>query len=88
MVMENVSLFVEQDFPSMLFVVLLADDDAAHPTAWSDIVSMAIDGEAILLLFPHTSTTHQHTHANKLPHPEQQHQRHAYQAQDTDDGVP
>ena len=71
MVMENVPLFVQENLMAMFAVIPLADDNAIHPTAWSDVIGVAVDDEAIHLVFPQTASTHQKAHTDELPQAEQ-----------------
>ena len=71
MVMENVTLFVQENLMAMFAVILLADDNAIHPTAWSDFIGVAVDDEAVHAVFPQTAPTHQKVHADELPQAEQ-----------------
>ena len=58
---------VEQYLVTMVVVVALADDDMAHPTAGSNIVSMAVDGDAVFHITPQTSLADVVVHTDKLP---------------------
>jgi hypothetical protein len=74
-VVDDVSFLVEKDFVAVVGIVLLADDDGAHPAAWLDIVGVAVDGDAaILLVFPQCATSYESFHVDELPEAKQEHE--------------
>ena len=88
MVMEDVPLLMQQNLVAVIAIVLMADDDIVHPTAWGDFSCMAIDGEAVYLVFPYASATHQHPHVDKLPYTKQQGCQHAHHTEEGQNVVP
>ena len=61
------SLLVEQYLVAVVAVVVLADDNVAHPATGSHIIGMAVDGDAVLRIAPQAALADEAVHAGKLP---------------------
>jgi hypothetical protein len=58
---------MEQYLVAMVLIVVLADDDMAHPTAWSHDIGMTVNNETILLIAPEAIFANEVMHTGKLP---------------------
>ena len=85
---EDVSLFVQDNLASVLFVVGFADDDVSQPREGSDVLCVAIDADAVVILRPDASTADDEPHGKHLAQTDAQNRHHAYAVENADDVEP
>ena len=74
----DVSRLVQQYLAPGCLVVVLTDDDAAHPAEGSDIAGMAVDAHPLFLLLPDGTAPQGRLQAEHLPEPRRQTYCHTY----------
>ena len=74
---EDVSLLVQDNLASVLFVVGFADDDIPQPGEGCYILCVTIDADAVLLLRPDASATDDEPHGKHLAQTDAQNRHHA-----------
>ena len=67
MVAEHVATLVEQYLVTMVVVVVLADDDAAHPAIRCYVAGVAVDGDAVYRIVPQATRANEAVHTEELP---------------------
>jgi len=72
MMVENVSLLVKDNLSTVLFVVGFTDDDVAEPREGSDVLCVAIDADAVVLLCPDASATDDASHGKHFSEADEQ----------------
>ena len=74
---EDVSLLVQDNLASVLFVVGFAYDDTSQPGEGSHVLCVAIDADAVLCLLPNASTADDEPHGKHLAQTDAQNRHHA-----------
>ena len=85
---EDVSLLVQDNLASVLFVVGFADDDIPQPGEGCHVLCVAIDADAVFLLCPDASATDDEPHGKHLAQTDAQNRHQAYAVENADDVEP